>query len=159
MINGISSAPSTAFYRSRCLEPGSGGRIIDVKFLNDDILLALCHSKGMPQKLRNVFPFRKLTLLPQDGEPNLRRILFRPVSPHYEANESGFATLSHGSPVPSVRVMEFPEDVASFVPVRMEVMEASDARGGVPARVCLLGKDEVTYKVYSLPDQAQILEA
>ena len=55
--------------------------------------------------------------------------------------------------------MEFPEDMASFVPARMEVMEASDARGGVPARVCLLGKDGLTYKVYSLPDQAQMLQA
>lgn len=100
----------------------------------------------------------RLTLLPQDGKPNLRRILFRPANPRYEANESGIATLSQGAPAPSVQVMEFPEDVASFVPVRMEVMEASDARGGVPARVCLLGKDEVTYKVYSLPDQAQMLQ-
>ncbi|KAG6365016.1 hypothetical protein INS49_006622 [Diaporthe citri] len=139
VINGISSAPSTAFYHSHCMEPGSGGRIIDIKFLNDDVLLALCHSK--------------------DGKPNLRRILFRPVSPRYEANESGITTLSYGASASSVRVMEFPEDVASFVPVRMEVMEASDARGGVPARVCLLGKDEVTYKVYSLPDQAQMLQA
>lgn len=56
--------------------------------------------------------------------------------------------------------MEFPDDMASFLPVRMEVMEASDARGGVPARVCLLGKDGITYKVYSLrPDQAQMLQA
>lgn len=95
----------------------------------------------------------------QDGKPNLLRILFRPVSPRYEANESGIATLSHGEHTPSVRVMEFTEDMASFVPVRMEVMEASDARGGVPARVCLLGKDEVTYKVFSLPEQAQLLQA
>lgn len=49
VINGISSAPSTAFYHCHCLEPGSDGRIIDVKFLNDDVLLALCHHKGMPQ--------------------------------------------------------------------------------------------------------------
>lgn len=81
------------------------------------------------------------------------------MSPRYEANESGIATLSHGEPMPSVRVMEFTEDMASFVPVRMEVMEASDARGGVPARVCLLGKDEVTYKVLSLPEKAHLLQA
>lgn len=68
------------------------------------------------------------------------------------------ATLSHGAPQPAVREVEFPEDVASFVPVRMEVMQASDARGGVPARVCLLGKNGVTYKVFSLPE-AHILQA
>lgn len=81
------------------------------------------------------------------------------MSPRYKANESGIATLSHEAHTPSVRVMEFTEDMASFQPVRMEVMEASDARGGVPARVCLLGKDEVTYKVFSLPEQAQLLQS
>lgn len=49
VINGISSAPSTAFYPIHCLKPVGDGRIIDVKFLNDDVLLALCHSKGTPQ--------------------------------------------------------------------------------------------------------------
>ena len=80
------------------------------------------------------------------------------MSPRYESNESGVATLSQGTHAPSVRVVEFPEDMASFVPLRMEVREASNARGGVPARVCLLGKDEVTYRVYSLPDHAQMLQ-
>lgn len=74
------------------------------------------------------------------------------MEPRYQANESGITTLSHGVPPPPVRVVEFPEDMTSFVPVRMEVMQASDARGGVPARVCLLGKDRVTYKVYALPE-------
>lgn len=87
------------------------------------------------------------------------RILFRPVDPRYQANESGIATLTQGSLTLSVRVMELPEDVASFVPVRMEVMEANNSRGGVPARVCLLGKDGVSYKVYSLPDQEHLLQA
>lgn len=40
---------------------------------------------------------------------------------------------------------------AGFVPVHMEVVEASSQRGDIPARVCLLSKDKVTYKVYSLP--------
>ncbi|KAJ0118432.1 hypothetical protein J7T55_009215 [Diaporthe amygdali] len=139
VINGISSAPSTALYYSHCLDPGSDGRIIDIKFLDEEVLLALCHSK--------------------DQKPSLLRILFRPVDTRYQANESGIATLTQGSLTLSVRVMELPEDVASFVPVRMEVMEANDSRGGVPARVCLLGKDGVSYKVYSLPDQEHLLQA
>lgn len=49
VINGISSAPSTALYYSHCLDPGSDGRIIDIKFLDEEVLLALCHSKGMFQ--------------------------------------------------------------------------------------------------------------
>ncbi|POS76498.1 hypothetical protein DHEL01_v205107 [Diaporthe helianthi] len=136
IINGISSAPSMALYQIPCLDPGSGGRIIDVKFLDDNILLALSHSKG--------------------GKPNLLRILFRPVDPQHQTNQSGMAKVSGGAPHPPVREMEFPQDIGPFVPIRMEVMQASDARGGVPARVCLLGKDGVTYKVFSLPE-ARIL--
>jgi anaphase-promoting complex subunit 4 len=40
---------------------------------------------------------------------------------------------------------------AGFLPVHMEVVEGSSERGEIPARVCLLGKDKVTYKVYALP--------
>ncbi|KAL1880735.1 hypothetical protein Daus18300_001349 [Diaporthe australafricana] len=139
VINGVSSAPSTALYSIHCLDPGSDGRIIDIKFLNEEVLLALCLSK--------------------DRNPNLLRILFRPVNPRYQANESGIATLSGGALTTSVRVMDFPEDMASFVPVRIEVMEANSSRGGVPARVCLLGKDGVSYRVYSMPDRDQMLQA
>lgn len=62
VINGISSAPSTAFYAIHCLDPGGDGRIVDAKFLNDDVLLALCHSKGTPPT-----PFR--------ASPNSRKRL------------------------------------------------------------------------------------
>lgn len=39
-----------------------------------------------------------------------------------------------------------------FVPVQMEVKEASSERGYIPPRVCLLGSDLQTYKVFALPD-------
>lgn len=39
-----------------------------------------------------------------------------------------------------------------FVPVQMEVKEASSERGYIPPRVCLLGSDLQTYKVFVLPD-------
>ena len=42
-------------------------------------------------------------------------------------------------------------DVPGFVPIHMEVVEASSQRGEIPARVCLLGKDRTTYKVYAFP--------
>lgn len=48
--------------------------------------------------------------------------------------------------------VELGEDLSSFGPVHMEILGADDSRGGVPARVCLLGKDEVSYKVFALPD-------
>lgn len=41
----------------------------------------------------------------------------------------------------------------------MEVMEANDSRGGVPARVCLLGKDGVSYKVFALPPHKELFAA
>lgn len=58
VINGISSAPSTAFYPIRCLDPASERRIVDIKFLNDGVLLALCHSKGMSQAAPSSCPPR-----------------------------------------------------------------------------------------------------
>lgn len=35
----------------------------------------------------------------------------------------------------------------------MEVVRSNSLRGDIPARVCLLGKDKVTYKVYSIPQE------
>lgn len=39
-----------------------------------------------------------------------------------------------------------------FVPVQMEVKKASSERGKIPARICLLGNDLHTYKVFALPE-------
>jgi anaphase-promoting complex subunit 4 len=38
-----------------------------------------------------------------------------------------------------------------FVPIHMEVVEGTSERGELPARVCLLGKDRHTYKVFAIP--------
>lgn len=38
-----------------------------------------------------------------------------------------------------------------FMPVQMEIKEASTVRGHLPARVCLLSNDGQTYKVFALP--------
>lgn len=53
--------------------------------------------------------------------------------------------------------MEFKSDLSGFVPVRMEILQANDSRGGVPVRVCLLGKDEVTYKVFALSPHEELV--
>jgi anaphase-promoting complex subunit 4 len=42
-------------------------------------------------------------------------------------------------------------------PVRMEVLPESESRGKIPARVCVLGEDGVTYKVFALPGEAELL--
>lgn len=140
IIDGVSSAPSTAFYYISRLDPHTDSRVVDIKFLNEEVLLALCHSEG--------------------GQPHLLRILFRPKDPHYQSTQSGITSLSHDAPSSSlVRRMEFTEDLASFVPVRMEVMEADNSKGGVPARVCLLGSGGVNYKVFALPEPGEQMEA
>lgn len=120
IINGISSAPVTTRRDDLDLEPlmgGAPGRIVDVKFLDEDVLLALwAYAAGAPQ---------------------LVSVRYR----HYLSSAAAAATR-----------LEFDEDLSAFGPLRMEAMRANDARGGVPARVCLLGRDEVSYKVFALPD-------
>lgn len=46
--------------------------------------------------------------------------------------------------------LDFPEDLTTFAPVRIEALDANDARGYSPPRLCLLGNDGVSYKVYKL---------
>ncbi|KAF3770073.1 hypothetical protein M406DRAFT_335816 [Cryphonectria parasitica EP155] len=53
----------------------------------------------------------------------------------------------------------FPGNLAEFVPRQMKVQEANDYHGQVPHRVCLLGKDEVSYKVFTLiPEREELVE-
>lgn len=103
---------------------GAPGRIIDLKFLNEHVLLGLWEYEGGA------------------GAPQLVSVRFRHLS------EEGSATR-----------LDFDEDISSFAPCRMEVLEADDSRGGVPARVCLLGRDEVNYKVFALPGDGVALRS
>lgn len=48
------------------------------------------------------------------------------------------------------RELAFPEDLTAFAPVQMEVLGANDARGEVPDRVSLLGRDRASCKVFAL---------
>lgn len=40
---------------------------------------------------------------------------------------------------------------SGFIPIQMEVQQANNLRGEIPARVCLLGRDKVMYKTWALP--------
>lgn len=42
-------------------------------------------------------------------------------------------------------------DTTGFVPTQMEVQEGSNVRGEIPGRLCLLGRDNATYRTYALP--------
>lgn len=68
-------------------------------------------------------------------------------TPYQESN------LSSPTPISKVqagcKTAALPED-ASFTPIRMDVQDATDARGEVPARICLLGSNRSTYKVFAL---------
>jgi anaphase-promoting complex subunit 4 len=46
-----------------------------------------------------------------------------------------------------------------FVPIQMEVQSGSRARGDIPARVCLLGRDKSSYKTYALPEDWEVAMA
>ncbi|RYP31163.1 hypothetical protein DL767_005916 [Monosporascus sp. MG133] len=64
------------------------------------------------------------------------------VTPHVLSNEE-VTTMTLNMVVPTD---------PGFVPVQMEVKEARSERGYIPSRVCLLGSDLQTYKIFALPD-------
>lgn len=53
IINGISSAPSTD-YTYVDMDVNSEGRIIDIKFLSDRVLVILCQPEGEFNKQMNM---------------------------------------------------------------------------------------------------------
>lgn len=56
-------------------------------------------------------------------------------------------------------ILNFPEDLTEFAPVRMQVREANNSRGEVPDRVCLIASDGLCYKVYALgSDRNELVE-
>lgn len=146
IINGVSSVSLTS-YNHVNLDPEKEGRIIDVKFLNDYVVVMLCQPEGMCKVVGMELEMKYLqehaNALPTTGQPP---VLF--CSPYRSATG-----------VQVARRLEFKWDLAGFVPARMEVMEASDSRDGVPARVCLLDRDGVSYKVFALPPQEELLAA
>lgn len=117
IINGVSSAPTTTWDSAKHeLGPFSRGRVIDIKFLDDKLLLLLCQTDGNPPYL-TCTPFRQ-----EDAEKDLAVI----------------------------QNLIFPEDLTAFAPVLMEVLGSNETRGGVPARVSLLGQDRSSCKVFAL---------
>lgn len=42
--------------------------------------------------------------------------------------------------------------MSGFTPIQMDVQRASNLRGEIPARVCLLGRDKAMYKTYAIPE-------
>ncbi|KAL8370862.1 hypothetical protein RB595_000957 [Gaeumannomyces hyphopodioides] len=141
MLDGISTDIATDV----CALALTGGKLVDFKFLNDDALIVLWQpeEKGAPP-----FMFR-LSLESQSA----RFSAYTDGTPP-EAHELGVGDLMAGSPR-----MDVSGGAASgrgaFRPVWMEVKRPSNGRGRMPARVCLLGSDKVTYKVFAIPDDLE----
>ncbi|KAB5558114.1 anaphase-promoting complex, cyclosome, subunit 4-domain-containing protein [Coniochaeta sp. 2T2.1] len=128
IINGI-SRPVSNGVAELCLP---GGRIVDFKFIDERSLLVLWRSKGATLSLWNI-PFQALPY--KDYASGTV-----PEPPQLDSEQFSNTLTSAGIP-----------SIPGFVPVHMEVVGASSQRGEIPARVCLLGKDRTTYKVYALP--------
>ncbi|KZL83781.1 anaphase-promoting complex component cut20 apc4 [Colletotrichum incanum] len=136
IINGISSNVTTTVAALSI----DDGKIVEAKFLNSSTLILLVTKPGKPANI--------VTIPVQS--PNILYV------PYQEGNLPTAAALSQqlkGNDTTAT----LPED-PSFMPVRMDVQDASDARGEVPARVCVLGANRTAYKVFSLgpgPDNTQ----
>ncbi|GJC86577.1 anaphase-promoting complex subunit 4 [Colletotrichum liriopes] len=128
IINGISSNVTTTVAALSV----DDGRIVEAKFLNSSTLILLVSKQGKPANI--------VTIPVQS--PNI------PYIPYQEGNLPTAAALSQQLKGDDTTAT-LPED-ASFKPVCMDVQDASDARGEVPARVCVLGANRAAYKVFSL---------
>ncbi|KAK3313486.1 anaphase-promoting complex, cyclosome, subunit 4-domain-containing protein [Apodospora peruviana] len=141
IVNGISGQTTTLVCR---LDPPVDGAIVDFKFLDDRSLIVLCRQKGEPTP-----------------------ILLRA---NYKSHLINYSAYNDGERVDNNNLQNLDDkkqaevwtscglsDLAGLVPVQMEVQRASKARGDVPARVCLLGRDRASYKTYALPEDWEAL--
>ncbi|KAI0549467.1 anaphase-promoting complex, cyclosome, subunit 4-domain-containing protein [Xylaria curta] len=131
ITNGISSAVTAELSR---LTLGNG-KILDLKFLYDDSLLVLWAVKDSPLRLIRI-PHKSENLGYQPYTAGSQ------VAPHELTNEQ----------VTGVFLNMIVPCQSGFIPVQMEIKEASMERGKLPPRVCLLGNDMQTYKVFALPE-------
>ncbi|KAK3692238.1 anaphase-promoting complex, cyclosome, subunit 4-domain-containing protein [Podospora appendiculata] len=137
ITNGISAVASTEVLG---LELPKGITIIDFKFLDDLNLLILCHHND-------------------DAGPVLLKLVYRAHTMVYRDYTIGKAprteklgTSRTGSAFSTFRF----SDMAGFTPVQMDVQRGSKAKGEMPARVCLLGRDKTVYRTYALPADWEI---
>ncbi|EHA57965.1 hypothetical protein MCOR27_003712 [Pyricularia oryzae] len=136
IINGISSTVTTDVYSVAL----TGGKLVDFGFLNADVLLVLWHPDGaLP------FLFRIPLKSPEGGA----------YVPHKEGTAPVATLMRVEDIMGATSRLEVSEQAqgSKFVPVWMEIKAPSNVRGKVPARICLLGRDRITYKVFAVPDE------
>ncbi|KAK1490250.1 anaphase-promoting complex component Cut20/Apc4 [Colletotrichum cuscutae] len=128
IINGISSSVATTVAALSV----DNGKIAEVKFMDSTTLVLLVNIQGSPANVIMV-PIQS---------PAINYVPYQendlPVStPLTKQIQTGLVTTT------------LPED-QSFTPIRMDVQNVTNARGEVPARVCLLGANRSVYRVFSL---------
>ncbi|KAI0971677.1 anaphase-promoting complex, cyclosome, subunit 4-domain-containing protein [Xylaria arbuscula] len=131
ITNGISSSVTAELSRMTL----GDGKIIDLKFLYDDSLLVLWAPKDSPLRLIRI-PHKSEDLGYQPYTAGNQ------ITPHELTNDQ----------VTSVFLNMIVPCQPGFVPAQMEIKEASAERGKLPPRLCLLGTDMQTYKVFALPE-------
>ncbi|KAI0883552.1 anaphase-promoting complex, cyclosome, subunit 4-domain-containing protein [Annulohypoxylon maeteangense] len=129
--NGISGSVITSV---SCMDLGDG-TVLNLKFLCNNSLLVLWAPKGQSPRIISI-PHKSDELGYQPYSPG------DVVTPHVLSNDQVTSVFTN---------MEVPCE-PSFTPAFMEVKAASSERGSIPPRVCLLGSDLQTYKVFALPE-------
>ncbi|KAK8015746.1 anaphase-promoting complex component cut20 apc4 [Apiospora marii] len=150
VVNGISGATRTSY---SCLSLGEA-KIIDIKFLHGDSLLALI---SVNSKYHFTIPGRKTKLTPNtQDEMRIIRIPHQSAELGYADYVAGQSTMPHVLSTEQVTSV-FPNMIVpadgGWDPVQMEIRGISKQRGRLPARVCLLGEDMQQYRVLSLPEK------
>ncbi|KAH0443344.1 anaphase-promoting complex component cut20 apc4 [Colletotrichum camelliae] len=127
IINGISSNVNTTVAAISIDE----GKIVDLKFLNGNTLILLVSKQGNQSSIITI-PIQSQAL----------------DYTHYEERNLPSPTRL-SSLMGQCTATALPED-SSFAPVHMDVQDVTSARGEMPVRICLLGSNRSTYKVFAL---------
>ncbi|KAK4235496.1 anaphase-promoting complex subunit 4 [Achaetomium macrosporum] len=126
-----------------------GVSVVDFKFLDDKSLLILCGRSGMFQTRSEAASWADK----HADEPRsvLLRVAYQSAHLRYEKYTAGQcpSVLALGE---EVGVYFAFSRISGFTPVQMEVQRASNLRGEIPARVCLLARDRAMYRTYVLPE-------
>ncbi|KAK5989342.1 Anaphase-promoting complex subunit 4-like protein [Cladobotryum mycophilum] len=128
IVNGISdNKPVT----SCCIDLGKRA-LIDLKFLNETTLILFCNDS--------------------DNSPIVMSVPVHSQTLPYGAYDPAYPTnISSTDNTKGFTEFRLPSTHQTLRPVQMEVRDGNDARGQVPARICLLGSNRTTLCTLELP--------
>ncbi|KAK6077182.1 Anaphase-promoting complex subunit 4 [Seiridium cupressi] len=130
IVNGISGAVVTQHSHLKL----GDAKVFDLKFLDDKSLLVLLHLQDH---------LRVITIPHQSTE-----LGYQKYDPWVQAEPHVLSTEQVTTVFPNVIIPN--ED--GFSSTHMEVKNAGSERGHISARICLLGHDGQTYRVFALPE-------